>query len=173
MKKRITTIWNKFLSLFKHPEIPDSSKQPIVKEEKEFAKAIAKKIEEGYFNATESAVANDSTLLSETIHPTTTRKERFAPYSHNRTEVVINDISISLTEKQIIFYNIILELTEEFGKAKAKDICVRYVAKLNYNLAYVETPEWMFRLSAHNKTMKYLLKSGIVIKLNKGYKAIK
>jgi hypothetical protein len=173
MKKIITTIWNKFLSIFKHPEIQDSSNQSIVKDDKDVAKAIAKKIEEGYFNATGSEVVKDSTLLSETIHATTTRKERFAPYSHNRTEVIINDISISLTEKQIIFYNIILELTEEFGKAKAKDICIRYVEKLNYNLAYVETPEWMFRLSAHNKTMKYLLKSGIVIKLNKGYKAIK
>jgi hypothetical protein len=173
MKKIITTIWNKFLSFFNHPEIQDSSKHIVVKEEKEFAKAIAKKIEESYTNPTESAPEKHSTLLSETIHPATTRKERFAPYSHNRTEVVINDISISLTEKQIIFYNIILELTEEFGKAKAKDICIRYVDKLNYNLAYVETPEWMFRLSAHNKTMKYLLKSGIVIKLNKGYKAIK
>lgn len=173
MKKRITTIWNKFLSLFKHPEIPDSSKQPIVKEEKEFAKAIAKKIEEGYFNAKGFTIEKDSILLSETIHPTSTRKERFAPYSHNRTIVVINDLSISLTEKQILFYNIILELTEEFGKAKAKDICIRYVEKLNYNLAYVQAPEWMYKLSAHNKTMKYLLKSGIVIKLNKGYKAIK
>jgi hypothetical protein len=160
MKKLLTTIWNKFLSIL-------NSKKQQQLESKEFAKVFAKKIKNEY-------VVLDSTnneILKETIHPTTPRKERFSS-SHEYPVVVENNI-FSLTEKQFMFYTVIKELTEEFGKAKAKDICIRYIGELNFHSENLDTPEWMFKLSAHNKTMKFLLKSGLVIKLNKGYKTIK
>lgn len=179
MKKIITTIWKKFLSIWGSKTTESTTATPNQKNDKEFAKAFAKKIEKDY-GVNDGTLDKQATtdeayksLHSETIHPNTTRKERFGHYSQNRSVIVINNISWYLTEKQIIFYNIILELTEEFGRAKAKDICIRYVGHINKNSEGMETPEWMYKLSAHNKTMKFLLKSGVVIKLSKGYKAIK
>ena len=118
MKKLFTTIWNKFISIFK-------SKKNNQSETKQFVKVFAKKIENDFVVI--DALNNE--ILKETIHPVVSRKERFSSYQ--KTEIIINNSPILLTEKQIIFYKIILELTEEFGKARAKDICIRYVTKLN------------------------------------------
>jgi hypothetical protein len=112
-------------------------------------------------------------IISETIHPVVNRKERFSSSHEKIVKLESTDTIFYLTEKQFMFYSVIKELTQEYGKARAKDICIRYVISLNNNIPEMEEADWMYKLSAHNKTMKFLLKSGLVIKLSKGYKAIK
>jgi len=197
MKKMFNTIatWIKFAFVKKPKSTFENSlakdKKQIIKEfnedrlkREEFAKGITS----AYASCQHSIVHKDiceypfqnnpknqfpSEIMSGSIHPSANRKERFSSSHEKIVQLESTDTIFCLTEKQFIFYSVIKELTQELGKAKAKDICIRYVGELNKNIPDMEISEWMFKLSAHNKTMKFLLKSGLVIKLSKGYKAIK
>jgi hypothetical protein len=153
----------------------DEAKKQIIKEfnEDRMKREGFSKVLSYSYKKTDSKNLFPNEVISETIHPIANRKERFSISHKKVVKIESIDTLFYLTEKQFMFYSVIKELTQEFGKAKAKDICIRYVGELNKNIPDMEIAEWMYKLSAHNKTMKFLLKSGLVIKLSKGYKAIK
>jgi hypothetical protein len=87
-------------------------------------------------------------------------------------EVIIDGKTHSLTTKQYIFYRCVVTFQgpeDVSGKRIAREFL-----KIKYNLSEGEVqkrPDWELRLTAHHKTMKYLLDSGIIYKVGKKYRA--
>jgi len=90
----------------------------------------------------------------------------FDPKQKFRLEILGTDYL--LTEKQLMFYNTIKKYQTENDGIKGWKISYEFV-KQKHNLSdqdLAQLPKWKFKLSSHNKTMKYLLSSGIVYRVN-------
>jgi hypothetical protein len=87
-------------------------------------------------------------------------------YSPIKFDVVKNGTKFSLTEKQHFFYKTIVEN----GTIKGQDLCVKYLEHKYPNGIPQHLPKWQYSLTqAHGKTLIYLLKVGLVVKIGKSY----
>jgi len=79
-----------------------------------------------------------------------------------------------LTEKQAIFYKIIKEL-QQVGEASSRNILWRYLNQKHRNISdgELETLAKTQKLSAHNKTLKGMFKSGLLIRISKNEYRVK
>jgi len=94
----------------------------------------------------------------------TTIKSRL--YSPLKFDVLKDGTTFSLTEKQHFFYKTIVE----HGTIKGQDLCVKYLEHKYPNGIPQHLPKWQYSLTqAHGKTLIYLLKVGLVVKIGKLY----
>ena len=115
----------------------------------------------------------ETNVSNETSTSTDESNERMFDGKIKRN-VVIDGVEYQLTEKQMIFYNAIVKYQEQYPTGVLGWKIAYEFIKAKHNLSEQELkqlPKWKFTLSAHNKTMKYLISSGLVVKNNKFYKA--
>jgi hypothetical protein len=99
--------------------------------------------------------------------------------SYSNTEkfdITIAGETYYLTEKQLAFYNIIRQIQLDSNKSVPGSVVAESFTRLKYfNLSESELnklPKWKYKLSSHNKTMKFLYNSGIVYKVDNGLKVL-
>jgi hypothetical protein len=75
-----------------------------------------------------------------------------------------------LTEKQLIFYNIVKEFQNDKDGISGFKISYEFIKKKHGygDSELAKLPKWKFKISSHHKTMKYLLSSGIVYRISNG-----
>jgi hypothetical protein len=97
-----------------------------------------------------------------------------------KQDLVVDGKTYHLTEKQMIFYNAIVKYQKQYSTGVLGWRIAYEFLKAKHNLSENELgfendlkklPKWKFSLSSHNKTMKYLINSGLVTKNNSFYKA--